>query len=147
MRALKRPSRGVRTRIAPDSEFGTDASFEIESEDYSDPLAETEEDVYGIFRVGCPDCARPIALLEGEERLPEHALCSSPWNPFGLTVCPGSGRAVTDAVQLPDDDADGQDVTALLTLPAGLDWRRQPFSHLGGPGASPERAPRRGRRR
>ena len=49
------------------------------------------DETYEIFRVICPDCAQPIALLADEEVLPEHALCPSPWNPFGLTVCPGPG--------------------------------------------------------
>ncbi|CDR04985.1 hypothetical protein [Streptomyces iranensis] len=97
-------------------------------------------DTYEMFRVICPDCARPIALLADEDVLPEHALCSSPWDPFGLTVCAGTGRRVTDAE--PADaslDAFERDAALLLTLPAGLDWRTQPFSHLGGPGSRPVR--------
>lgn len=99
-------------------------------------------DLTSMFRVTCPDCARPIALLADEEELPEHALCPSPWNPFGLTVCPGSGRAVEDAE--PADASGGAqelDTALLLTLPESLDWRRQPFSHIGGPGSRPLRVP------
>ncbi|WFB06485.1 hypothetical protein LRS74_05085 [Streptomyces sp. LX-29] len=95
-----------------------------------------------MFRVTCPDCARPIALLPDEDVLPEHALCPSPWNPFGLTVCPGTGRAAADAA--PADEALGvqeQDAALLLTLPESLDWRTQPFSHIGGPGSRPIRVP------
>lgn len=101
------------------------------------------DETYEMFRVTCPDCARPIALLAAERVLPEHALCPSPWNPFGLTVCPGAGRAVEEAAP-PDESSDvrEQDVAALLTLPESLDWRTQPFSHVGGPGSRPLRVPR-----
>ncbi|AXK33320.1 hypothetical protein DVA86_12315 [Streptomyces armeniacus] len=95
---------------------------------------------YEIFRVDCPECAQPIALLADEEWLPEHALCPTRWDPFGLTVCPGTGRAVADAP--PADGGRGtheEDAAALLTLPAGLDWRKQPFSHAGGPASRPVR--------
>ncbi|MEO3764781.1 hypothetical protein [Streptomyces sp. B8F3] len=92
-----------------------------------------------IFRVLCPDCVQPIALLEGEDVLPEHARVT-PANPFGLTVCTGSGSPLSAAV--PEDarlDARTEDTAVLLTLPEGLDWRRQPFSHVGGPGNEPAR--------
>ncbi|MFI9204281.1 hypothetical protein [Streptomyces sp. NPDC053048] len=101
-----------------------------------------ETDTYEMFRVTCPDCARPIALLADEDVLPEHALCPSPWNPFGLTVCPGSGRGVEDATPADESlDAQGLDAALLLTLPESLDWRTQPFSHIGGPGSRPRRVP------
>ncbi len=152
MRALKRPSRGVRTRSVldhePDATENSDDAVTGEfadGEEFDEPSdqGDFEEDLYNIFRVYCPDCARPIALLADEQVLPEHALCSTPWNPFGLSVCAGSGRAVADARPL-DGAMDGteQDVAVLLTLPAGLDWRKQPFSHAGGPGSRPIRVPR-----
>jgi hypothetical protein len=97
------------------------------------PNGAYEDGTYDIFRVSCPDCGQPIALFAQEERLPEHALCVSPWNPFGLTVCQGSGRAASETAAL-DGGADHEHgLTALLTLPEGLDWRMQPFSHAGGP--------------
>ncbi|MFG2526616.1 hypothetical protein [Streptomyces sp. NPDC048516] len=100
-------------------------------------------DTYEIYRVTCPDCLQPIALLADEDTLPEHALCASPWNPFGLTVCQGSGRTVPEAPRTAGTlDAQEQDAAVLLTLPESLDWRRQPFSHLGGPGTRPVRVPR-----
>lgn len=100
-------------------------------------------DTYEIYRVTCPDCRQPIALLADEDVLPEHARCPSPWNPFGLTVCQGSGRAVSEAPEAEDAlDTQEQDAAVLLTLPAGLDWRRQPFSHVGEPGTRPARVPR-----
>ena len=162
MRALKRPSRGVRTQPTLTDEqgrtartTGSDVPADLDESTDPDPdsaddavdAADSDDEVYGIFRVYCPDCARPIALLADEEVLPEHALCSTPWNPFGLTVCAGSGRLVSDAEPLGDDEeGSDQDVAALLTLPAGLDWRTQPFSHAGGPGTRPMRLPRLRRR-
>ncbi|MBW1603617.1 hypothetical protein JJV70_16195 [Streptomyces sp. JJ66] len=100
-----------------------------------EPAAEEADEPYDsveIYRVRCPRCAQPIALLAEEESLPEHALCATPWNPFGLTVCQGSGLPVTDA-ELDAGTAQEADAAALLTLPAGLDWRTQPFSHAVGP--------------
>ncbi|MET8379148.1 hypothetical protein [Streptomyces microflavus] len=99
-------------------------------------------DMFEMFRVVCPDCARPIALLADEDVLPEHARCPTPWNPFVLTVCSGTGRVVADA--RPADETlepQEQEAALLLTLPQGLDWRMQPFSHAGGPGSRPLRAP------
>ncbi|EST24482.1 hypothetical protein N566_24955 [Streptomycetaceae bacterium MP113-05] len=97
-----------------------------------------EYETFEIFRVDCPACGQSIALFAEEEVLPQHALCPTRWNPFGLTVCAGSGSAAAEAA--PTAGAEGaheEDVAALLTLPAGLDWRRQPFSHAGGPGTRP----------
>jgi hypothetical protein len=99
-------------------------------------------DTFEMYRVICPDCAQPIALLADEDVLPEHALCPTPWNPFGLTVCAGTGRAA--AQSRPADETlevQEQDTALLLTLPQGLDWRTQPFSHVGGPGSRPLRVP------
>jgi len=98
----------------------------------------SEYDTFEMFRVICPDCAQPIALLADEDVLPEHALCPTPWNPFGLTVCSGTGRDASSA--RPADESlelQEQDTALLLTLPQGLDWRTQPFSHVGGPGSRP----------
>ncbi|MCQ6556446.1 hypothetical protein NPS70_25170 [Streptomyces sp. C10-9-1] len=99
-------------------------------------------DTFGTYRVVCPDCAQPIALLEDEDVLPEHARCATPWNPFGLTVCHGTGRPVGDT-RPADGSADllDQDTAVVLALPQGLDWRTQPFSHVGGPGSRPMRLP------
>ncbi|MEV8457529.1 hypothetical protein AB0467_33155 [Streptomyces sp. NPDC052095] len=100
-------------------------------------------DTFEMYRVVCPDCVQPIALLAGEEALPEHALCPTPWNPFVLTVCSGTGRAASQARPADDSlDAQEQETGLLLTLPQGLDWRMQPFSHAGGPGSRPLRVPR-----
>ncbi|WP_340564312.1 hypothetical protein [Streptomyces sp. GSL17-111] len=103
------------------------------------PESDERYDSVEIYRVLCPQCAQPIALLADEERLPEHALCASPWNPFGLTVCDGSGLSAAAARDAADGEPQEEDAAALLTLPAGLDWRTQPFSHAGGPVARPAR--------
>ncbi|MCT9010949.1 hypothetical protein ACWGKW_26325 [Streptomyces sp. NPDC054766] len=138
MQSLKRPGRTAPKRqqsvLDPEPE-GVE----------SDALDGDEFDAYDTFemyRVICPDCAQPIALLADEEVLPEHALCASPWNPFGLTVCSGTGRTTAGA-RPADETAElqEQDTALLLTLPQGLDWRTQPFSHAGGPGSRPMRVP------
>ncbi|MFE4861597.1 hypothetical protein [Streptomyces sp. NPDC056670] len=99
-------------------------------------------DTFEMYRVICPDCAQPIALLADEDELPEHALCPSPWNPFVLTVCAGTGRPATAAKAADETlEIQEQDTALLLTLPQGLDWRTQPFSHVGGPGSRPLRMP------
>ncbi|MFF3248596.1 hypothetical protein ACFYWY_33790 [Streptomyces sp. NPDC002870] len=117
---------------------------EPEPVDSAEPAEIDELDAYDTFemyRVICPDCAQPIALLAGEEVLPEHALCPTPWNPFGLTVCAGTGRPASQARPADETlEVQEQDTALLLTLPQGLDWRTQPFSHVGGPGSRPLRA-------
>ncbi|WRZ94143.1 hypothetical protein OHB54_36930 [Streptomyces sp. NBC_01007] len=136
MQSLKRPG-----RTAPKRQQSVLEPEGVES----DVLDGDEFDAYDTFemyRVICPDCAQPIALLADEEVLPEHALCASPWNPFGLTVCSGTGRTTAGA-RPADETAElqEQDTALLLTLPQGLDWRTQPFSHAGGPGSRPMRVP------
>ncbi|GAA2594163.1 hypothetical protein [Streptomyces axinellae] len=99
-------------------------------------LLPDEEETYESYRVICPDCRQAIAMLSLEEKLPEHAMCASKWDPFGLTVCQGAGRPVREATPA-DGTARERGVGELLTLPEGLDWRTQPFSHVGGPGSRP----------
>jgi len=95
-----------------------------------------------VYRVICPECAQPIALLPDDEVLPQHARCASPWNPFGATVCSGTGRKASDARPASETFTPQEEKTAVvLTLPQGLDWRMQPFSHVGGPGTRPMRVP------
>ncbi|MEU8470753.1 hypothetical protein AB0F30_23120 [Streptomyces sp. NPDC029006] len=138
MQSVSHPDRSASARrqpvLAPEPEgVEPDDLFDEELDAY---------DTFEMYRVICPDCAQPIALLADEEVLPEHALCASPWNPFGLTVCAGTGRAAADA--RPADEScepQEQDTALLLTLPQGLDWRTQPFSHVGGPGSRPMRVP------
>ncbi|MFD4528933.1 hypothetical protein ACFWP7_34470 [Streptomyces sp. NPDC058470] len=138
MQSLKRPGRTAPRRQQPvvDPEPEGVESDALDGEEFD------AYDTFEMYRVVCPDCAQPIALLADEEILPEHALCASPWNPFGLTVCTGTGRAADDA-QPADETTEPQeqDTALLLTLPQGLDWRTQPFSHVGGPSSRPMRVP------
>ncbi|MFE9769681.1 hypothetical protein ACFYPC_35055 [Streptomyces sp. NPDC005808] len=138
MQSLKRPGRTAPKRQQPvvDPEPEGVESDALDGEEFD------AYDTFEMYRVICPDCAQPIALLADEETLPEHALCASPWNPFGLTVCTGTGRAADDA-QPADETTElqEQDTALLLTLPQGLDWRTQPFSHVGGPSSRPMRVP------
>lgn len=89
-----------------------------------------EAETWDIFRVHCPECRRPIALVADEERLPQHALLPTAWNPFAPAICPGSGTLTDDLaeVETPEDD-EPTGFEALFKLPSGLDWRTQPFSH------------------
>ncbi|MER6472981.1 hypothetical protein [Streptomyces collinus] len=137
MQSVKRPGRSASKRHQPVVEPEPEG---VEPDAYDDDLE--AYDTFEMYRVVCPDCAQPIALLADEEILPEHALCASPWNPFGLTVCAGTGRAAAEA--RPADETvtpQEQDTALLLTLPQGLNWRTQPFSHVGGPGSRPMRVP------
>ncbi|WP_055697903.1 MULTISPECIES: hypothetical protein [Streptomyces] len=135
MQNLKRPGRSARVKQQPIAEP------EPEGVEPADDLLDAY-DTFEMYRVSCPDCGQPIALLADEDVLPEHALCPTPWNPFGLTVCAGTGRAAADARPADESmEAQEQDTALLLTLPQGLDWRTQPFSHVGGPGSRPIRVP------
>ena len=138
MQSPKRPGRHARTRQQPDIEPAADGPDRLDG-----PDAETDShDTTETQRVICPDCAQSIALLAGEATLPEHALCPSPWDPFGLQVCAGTGRPSADAFRADAATEDvEQEAGLVLTLPQGLDWRMQPFSHAGGPGSRPIRMP------
>ncbi|UUU43054.1 hypothetical protein [Streptomyces sp. NBC_00162] len=98
---------------------------------------------FDIHHAVCPDCGQSIALVADEEYLPQHALCLTPWNPFGLTVCAGTGRPVGDALptvgMIQPVEVQELEPVILMNLPQGLDWRTQPFSHVGGPGSRPVR--------
>ncbi|MEV7598579.1 hypothetical protein AB0O91_14475 [Kitasatospora sp. NPDC089797] len=89
-----------------------------------------EAENWDIFRVHCPECRRPIALVADEERLPQHALLPTAWNPFAPAICPGSGLPTEDLAEVEaPEDAEPAGFAALFKLPNGLDWRTQPFSH------------------
>ncbi|MFJ2605248.1 hypothetical protein ACIQOU_22740 [Streptomyces sp. NPDC091279] len=141
MQSLKRPGRSTSKRLKPVVDIEPEGIDPNDAEPYDDDELDTY-DTLEMYRVICPDCAQSIALLADEKVLPEHALCASPWNPFGLTVCAGTGRRASDA-RGADASAkpQEQDTALLLTLPQGLDWRTQPFSHVGGPSSRPMRVP------
>lgn len=134
MQSLKRTG-----RTEPDPVHSTSASVDDGDHDNLDDF--DAYDTFGMFRVICPDCVQPIALLADETVLPEHAKCPTPWNPFGLTACAGTGRPAADAKPADETlEVQEQETALLLTLPQGLDWRTQPFSHVGGPGSRPLKA-------
>jgi hypothetical protein len=70
MQSVKRPGRSVPKRLKSVSEPEPEG---VEPDDEFDAY-----DTFEMYRVVCPDCAQPIALLADEEVLPEHALCASP---------------------------------------------------------------------
>ncbi|MFI2612751.1 hypothetical protein [Kitasatospora sp. NPDC018619] len=89
-----------------------------------------EAENWDAFRVDCPECRRPIALVADEERLPQHALLPTAWNPFSPAICPGSGTPTEDLAEVEaPEHAEPAGIDALFKLPTGLDWRTQPFSH------------------
>jgi hypothetical protein len=140
MRTHARHRRNKLTKTGPQEEPEPEEVFEllVSGGTGTDTAAGVGEEPGEVFRVRCPDCTRPIALGADDELLPQHAVCPTPWNPFGLTVCPGSGRAARDAAPADRPLAgDEQEWGTLLALPAGLNWRTQPFSHVGGPGSRP----------
>ncbi|MFC9068742.1 hypothetical protein [Streptomyces harbinensis] len=99
--------------------------------------ADEQADLWTV-RVSCPDCAQPVALTERAQALPEHAWCPNPWQPFGTTVCAGSGRTVAGdgaVVFLPVEPRAGRPEPTVL--PENLDWRLQPFSHAAPAAARP----------
>ncbi|MEV7089248.1 hypothetical protein AB0O07_25730 [Streptomyces sp. NPDC093085] len=134
-------------RIEP-APVDLDDSDEIDSyNSHTSDDAYSSYDAYDtseMYRVVCPDCVRPIGVLAEEDTLPEHALCPTPWNPFVLSVCAGTGRAASEARPVDgaaSHEAREQSTGVVLTLPQGLDWRTQPFSHVGGPGSRPFKLP------
>ncbi|MFJ5229147.1 hypothetical protein ACIQBJ_04515 [Kitasatospora sp. NPDC088391] len=87
-------------------------------------------DSWESVRVHCPACDRPIALIGDEERLPQHAVLTSAWNPFQPAICPGTGAPTAELPECEEHaEQDGPD--NLVALPGKLDWRTQPFSHAG----------------
>ncbi|RKN44753.1 hypothetical protein [Streptomyces hoynatensis] len=127
MRASKPPRRSE--PAAPPSEFAEEREdFEFLDDEFDD------EQAGEVIRVVCPGCARPIALARAGDSLPQHALCPTPWDPFGLQVCPGSGRAVAEGGAVETPVVPLVDTAVLAALPEGLDWRLQPFSHVAAPG-------------
>ncbi|MDH6124762.1 hypothetical protein [Kitasatospora sp. GP82] len=131
------PATDQRSRAAEDDErLDRAADFDLTGFPGVDP---GEMDTWEIARVHCPECDRSIALVGDEERLPQHAVLPTAWHPFSPALCPGSGAPTDDLAECDDflTDFAAPGAEALLALPAELDWRTQPFSHVGGPGAVP----------
>ncbi|MER5732419.1 hypothetical protein ABT084_29485 [Streptomyces sp. NPDC002138] len=140
---MQNTKRAGRTAPAPHERFDrlelVDGDYGDFDRDADDPDYDGADGAFDVHHAVCPDCGQSIALVADEEFLPEHGLCLSPWNPFGLTVCAGTGRPAADAQAAAESAAADRelDQVVLLTLPQGLDWRTQPFSHVGGPGSRP----------
>ena len=79
-------------------------------------------------RRACPRCGVVLAVAADGVAIPEHAVCPSPRDPFGIRACPGSGAPLAAVVPLADR-VDAPPPATVMVLPAGLDWRAQPFSH------------------
>ncbi|MBO8191252.1 hypothetical protein ITI46_06035 [Streptomyces oryzae] len=137
MRTTKSAHSAHRHHEAPENDAAASPDGPDVSAEQTGPVVEDE--MYEGLRVKCPECRQAIAVFTHEEKLPRHGLCASPWDPFGLTVCQGSGRPVRDATPW-DTETRERAVSELLTLPEGLDWRTQPFSHAGLPGNRQDRA-------
>ncbi|WP_327674955.1 hypothetical protein [Kitasatospora sp. NBC_00458] len=124
-------------RVADQRPMGADDSHDTtDREDLAVPYDAApgvdpgEADTWEIFRVHCPACRRPIALVGDEERLPQHAVLPTAWHPFSPALCPGSGAPTDDLTDVETaEDAEPTGLEALLALPSELDWRTQPFSH------------------
>ncbi|MDB1088872.1 hypothetical protein PJ985_14990 [Streptomyces sp. ACA25] len=141
MRTAKPLHRTFRTDDFDTDDFGEGAGRSDAAEEFSEWA---EPPLSFAVRVICPDCAQSIPLEQPDAALPEHAWCPTRWNPFGLTVCRGSGRAVpvSSAGAFAPGDSPGDEQPLLVALPESLDWRLQPFSHVGGEGSRPVRAVR-----
>ncbi|WP_165989151.1 hypothetical protein, partial [Streptomyces sp. YIM 98790] len=112
-----------------------------EAEDPDDPAgsrahdpagdsAEEDETFTEAVRVTCADCGQSIAVTGPGGTLPRHALCPTRWNPFGLKVCAGSGRSVSAEEFTAGTERRAPRAEPVpRSLPDGLDWRLQPFSH------------------
>lgn len=88
---------------------------------------DTDVSVPGSRRA-CPRCGVVLAVAADGVAIPEHAVCPSPRDPFGIRACPGSGAPLAAVVPLVEP-ADAPPPVPVTVLPAGLDWRAQPFSH------------------
>ena len=142
---------------------GTDG-LDVEDDQAGDDAFDDE--FADVVRLTCPDCGQSIAVLDGEPLLPQHALCASPWNPFGLTVCAGAGRPVAEALPFIGPEhrrgggagrgADAARRTRLAHpavlargrpgLAAAADARAAPGGLNPGPARAPGHSPRSGQR-
>ncbi|GAA1933189.1 hypothetical protein [Kitasatospora viridis] len=130
------PSTEPRAPRAEDFE-DTEGEYLVPGLDRAPGADPGEPETWEIVRVDCPECHRAIALVGDEEQLPQHAVLRQAWHPFSPALCPGSGVPTDELAQvLPDADEQAGPLAALLTLPAQLDWRTQPFSHADGPGGA-----------
>ncbi|MFI1580253.1 hypothetical protein [Embleya sp. NPDC020630] len=83
-------------------------------------------------RRACPECGVVLVLdpVADGATVPDHVVCPSVLDPFGIRPCPGSGATVTTPADRPvAGPPPALPKSPIRTLPPGLDWRAQPFSH------------------
>lgn len=83
-------------------------------------------------RRACPECAVVLLVDVAADgaTVPDHAVCPSARDPFGIRSCPGSGTVFGDSLERAGSATpEPPPRPAVTVLPAGLDWRAQPFSH------------------
>ncbi|WP_157531870.1 MULTISPECIES: hypothetical protein [unclassified Kitasatospora] len=125
MPAAEQPSRTV----AEDDE-----RFDLDDFPGVDP---GELETWDIFRVHCPECDRPIALLGDEDQLPQHAVLPTAWHPFSAALCAGTGAPTEDLTECDSIEHAAVEGLTLGSSPAEFDWRTHPFSHASAPGSGP----------
>jgi hypothetical protein len=117
--------------------IAVDVSAEADSrdlvEDFDDafqPGPDTDVFAESRPRRACPQCGVVLVVDANGAAVPEHAVCPSPQDPFGIRLCPGSGTTPTPAADHPTARTPAPTSRPPVTvLPVGLDWRAQPFSH------------------
>ncbi|NUS57391.1 MAG: hypothetical protein HOV66_21425 [Streptomycetaceae bacterium] len=118
-----------------DAREGTDTALDFADPDV-EPDAEPDdgasaaphtEEAAGVHAVP----GGPAEAADASTPIPVHALDPAPATPFTVVTCPGSGRGADPRTgDVPEPKTDPAPAPA-TTLPPGLHWRRQPFSHRG----------------
>jgi hypothetical protein len=116
--------------------IAVDVSAEADSrdlvEDFDDafrPGPDTGVSADSGPRRACPLCGVVLVVEADTAAVPDHAVCPSPQDPFGIRSCPGSGTTSTLAASPTADTRLPTPKPPVTVLPIGLDWRAQPFSH------------------
>ncbi|GAA4974308.1 hypothetical protein GCM10023205_46160 [Yinghuangia aomiensis] len=109
------------TVLATDPDRPTDAREATDTAgDFADPDVEPDDNGSAMHA----EEAAPTPI-------PVHALDPAPATPFTAVTCPGSGRGADPRTgDVPETKPDPAPAPA-TTLPPGLHWRSQPFSHRG----------------
>ncbi|WP_406279391.1 hypothetical protein [Embleya sp. NBC_00896] len=118
--------------IAVDASAGTHARDLVEDFDdafHLDP--DVPVSALPTERRACPECGVVLIVEADADRttVPDHAVCPSARDPFGIRACPGSGAVFADAADAATGTPPPPPRPPVTALPVGLDWRAQPFSH------------------
>ncbi|MET7297732.1 hypothetical protein [Embleya sp. NPDC005575] len=117
--------------IAVDAPAGTRPRVLVEDLDDAFELDPDVDPPAGVRRA-CPQCGVVLVAVGADDAsvVPDHAVCPSARDPFGIRACPGSGTVFGDPVdRVAGRTPPAPKRPAVTVLPAGLDWRAQPFSH------------------